>query len=387
MSETVHPPLRVCFVSSHAQLGGAEVYLELLLKALGPGWIQEVLVLGHGPLVERLKAIGVPTRVVPCEGRARLPAVALGMRRILLEASPALVHANGLRAALVCAVAATATGIPVVWHKHDSAGNGRVVRAIARRCARVVGVSAAAIASLQGARGVSTVVVPNGIPPYSVDRPSARSALLRALGAPPSARVLGLVGRLHPGKSQLEVVEMLPALRQRHPDLAAVFVGEADPHEPAYEDRVRARVRELGLTDTVSFLGQVDREEAVRVTAGCDVLLTPSREDPASGWREGCPLAPLEAMAVGTPVAGYAEPGLLELLGPCAELVPSGDLDGLRKTVTGLLGDAARCNVLRECGLQRARAHHLSDAADRMMSTFLAVGGRARSEAPAPVQV
>ncbi len=112
-------------------------------------------------------------------------------------------------------------------------------------------------------------------------------------------------------------------------------------------------MRELGLDGCVSFLGQ--RDDAVEIIAGCDVLATPSMPDPASGWREGAPLSPMEAMAVGTPVAGYSEPGLVEVLGGCAELVPTGDRERLRGAIGELLQDGERRARLSGCGLERSQ--------------------------------
>ena len=45
----------ITFVSSHAQLGSQELYLLTLLEELGPDWIQEVVVLEDGPLLELLE--------------------------------------------------------------------------------------------------------------------------------------------------------------------------------------------------------------------------------------------------------------------------------------------------------------------------------------------
>lgn len=361
----------MCFVSSHAQLGGAEIYLHRLLQALGPAWVAEVLVLGAGPFAGRLRAAGLPVRVVPCGRRAGLVAGALRMRRILLARPPALVHANGVKAALVCVLATLGHRIPVVWHKHDSARDGRLGRLIARRCALVVGVSEAAVASLRGVAGVRVTVVRNGIPPQRVDRIAARRTLRGVIGAPEDAPVVGQVGRLHPGKGQLELVEIIAVLRDRLPGLWAVVVGDPDPYEPAYAQRVRDRVRTLGLEDRVALLGH--REDAVDLIAGLDVLAMPSRPDPASGWREGLPLTPLEAMAVGTPVAGYAEPGIVEAVGSCGALVATGDRPALERVLLGVLEDAAERERLRVCGGERIGAYTLDAAAGSMAEAYVSV--------------
>ena len=122
---------------------------------------------------------------------------------LLRRSGARLVHANGVKAALVCALAARGTRLPVLWHKHDSARDGRAGRWIARRCDLVAGVSSAVLASLAGTRGVRAAVVPNGIPAYAIERSRARATLESLLDARSAGRPVALVGRLHPGKGQL----------------------------------------------------------------------------------------------------------------------------------------------------------------------------------------
>ena len=69
--------------------------------------------------------------------------------------------------------------------------------------------------------------------------------------------------------------------------------------------------------------------------------------------REGFPYVGLEALAVGTPIVGYAHGGLPELVGACGSLVPAGDRDALGAAVFELLRDDVRRERLGECGRER----------------------------------
>jgi glycosyltransferase involved in cell wall biosynthesis len=361
----------VCFVVSHAQLGGAEVYLGSLLTALGRPWIDRVILLAEGPFADRLRDAGLEPRIVPCGRRAGLLAGALRLRRALRD-RPVLIHANGVKAALVSVLATKGKGIPVIWHKHDLARDGAVTRWVARRCDLVIGVSAAALAAIEG-RGVRTAVIPNGVQIPPVDRAEARERLVRELAVPASDELLCVVGRLHPGKGQLEALEVLPQLLVAERGIRLILAGAADPYEPQYERVLRSRATDLGVEDRVAFLGH--REDAIEVIAGCDLLVAPSVPDSVSGWREGFGLAPLEALAVGTPVAGYSEGGLTETLGDCAALVRTGDREGLAEAIAGLLDDAAKRERLSDCGRKRARRFELSEAVRRMRSAYQSVMG------------
>src|SRR5262249_38543235 len=73
----------VTFLSSHAQLGGSERYLELLLDRLGPDWVHGVVSLEDGPFVGRLRARGHPVLVLPTPARLGILPAAWRLRRLL----------------------------------------------------------------------------------------------------------------------------------------------------------------------------------------------------------------------------------------------------------------------------------------------------------------
>ena len=71
------------------------------------------------------------------------PAAERRLRRRLRRDPPEVVHANGLKAALVSVLATMGTRLPVLWVKHDFSFDGRLAALVARRCRIVVTVSAA----------------------------------------------------------------------------------------------------------------------------------------------------------------------------------------------------------------------------------------------------
>src|SRR5205814_5873889 len=114
---------------------------------------------------------------------------------------PAVVHANGVKAALVAVAAALGTRVPVVWVKHDFSWDGWLSRAVAWRCALVVGVSRAVLAAVPSHRARP---VPTGIDVPDVDRDAARRRLAELLQG--EGPFLMLVGRLHPVKGHAELL-------------------------------------------------------------------------------------------------------------------------------------------------------------------------------------
>lgn len=335
------PEPRTLFVSSHAALGGSEAYLERVLAELPPAMVDGVVCLADGPLVGRLRERGIPTAVLPTGPRAGIAVAAARLARLVHRRRPSVVHANGVKAALVAALAPSS--VPVVWVKHDFSWDGPLGRAIARRCAAVVAVSRAV-----GEAVAPVEVVHNGIPAPRVDRETARETAVALAGGSP---VLTLVGRLEPVKGQREAIGALPHVLASHPGARLLLVGAEDEHHPGFADGLRERAAALGVARAVVLAGR--REDALSLLAGSDVVLVPTVRAGARG-REGFGLVAVEAMSLGVPVVASDDGALPEVLGPCGVLVAPGDVAALGRAVTELLGDAPRRALLGACGQRRA---------------------------------
>ena len=349
MSEAV----AVTFVSSHARLGGEENYLLQLIDELGPTWVRNVICLEDAPFVERLRAHGVPTEVIPTGASAPgMLASGLQLRRALRRARPDVVHANGVKAAVVSAVATFGTRFPLIWVKHDFSWDGWLARSVARRCAQIVGVSKAVTETFRGPTRRKVHVVHNGLPELEVDCDAARRKLLSLLDEG-ATEVVSLVARIDPTKGHRELLAVLPALLERKPGLRIAFIG--DEHFPHLEfaEELRGELAAAALADAVAFLGF--REDAVELMAGSDLVAIPSTLEAGGMGREGFPYVGLEAMAVGTPVVGYAHGGLPEMLGDSGRLVPPGDRTALREAILELLNSPAERERLADSGRERVR--------------------------------
>jgi glycosyltransferase involved in cell wall biosynthesis len=367
----------VVFVSPFAQLAGAERFLQLMLENIPRAQVRRVVFLQDGPFVARAHEAGHPVTVVPTSARPPgLIRSAWRLRRLLERDPPELVHANGVKAALVSALALLGKRIPLVWMKHDLSFDRSLARPLARRCRLVIGVSSATLAVFGPEMRHKLRRVPHGLPPIDVDRDGARAELVRLLPGDGDGPVVALVGRLYEMKGQHELVEIVPGLVERIPGVRFVFLGGVDPNVPEYAEAVRRRVDELGVSSAVSFLGH--RDDATRLMAGCDLIAIPSV--PAErGNREAFSLVALEALMVGTPVVAYAEGGLPEVLGSCALLVPTGDRVGLRDAIVRALGDAEIRRSVADCGRERARTEF---RLERMVESILECYREASSPAP-----
>jgi glycosyltransferase involved in cell wall biosynthesis len=150
-------------------------------------------------------------------------------------------------------------------------------------------------------------------------------------------------GTIRPQKNVSRLIEAFAVVRselEQHPefrDLRLVIIGDELSRHPA----VRRAVVATRVAPYVRFLGFVPIDTLKVFYRAATLFAFPS-------LYEGFGLAPLEAMACGTPVVASSVPSLVEAVGDAAELVtPDNVFDiarGLRNT---LLDQAHRENLIR----------------------------------------
>jgi glycosyltransferase involved in cell wall biosynthesis len=348
----------VVFVSSHATMGGSERFLRILLDHLDKSWIRAVVCLKEGPFADELRARGLPVEVIDTGAGLRdILASARRLRRLSRRSGACVIHANGVKAALVAVLATRRTATRVIWFKHDVSRDGWQARFIASRCARVVAVSSAVAESLYGRTRTKVEVLNLQIPEPVVDSEAARRLVLSQFAPDHPAIAVILVGRLDPFKGHREILSAVPAVLDRVPEVGFLFVGGDDPAHPGYGGELRREAHELGLGDSVRFTGY--RQDALALIAGSDVLVIPSVADARGMGKEGFPYVGLEALALGTPVVAYAHGGIPEQLGECGILVPPNDRQALAAAIVRLARDDTAREQLARCGRERFRSRYL----------------------------
>jgi glycosyltransferase involved in cell wall biosynthesis len=281
---------------------------------------------------------------VPASPQPRDAAAVHALRRALRTAAPDLVHAHGLRAGLVAALARP-TGCPLVvtWHNQVLAQGmrGRVYRQLEGYVARAADITLGASADLVnratalGARDARLGVV---AAPDLAPATATPAELREELGVAPDRPLVLSVGRLHPQKGYDVLVAAAARWRARQPAPAVVIAGSG----PAY----------------MSLAGQISHQRAPVILAGHrtdvpDLLAAADLAVVTSVW-EARQLFAQEAMRAGTPLVVTSVGGLPELVGDAALLVPPGDIDALDSAVRLLLDDPRRRAEYGRRGAERA---------------------------------
>lgn len=147
-----------------------------------------------------------------------------------------------------------------------------------------------------------------------------------------------------PHKNHANLLLAWRKLVDRNPDAPALVLVGSDQGNRTYVERM---VAELGLADKVVFLGFVPIETIVALYRLARMLVYPSFSGPEN-------LPPLEAFALGCPVAASDFPGAREQLGEAALLFDPMDPDSIADTVSRMSADEELRQRLIERGYERA---------------------------------
>lgn len=200
------------------------------------------------------------------------------------------------------------------------------------------------------ARGIpatKVTVIPNAvdIDSFEPGRPPDEE-LKRHLGLT-GATVVGFIGSFYAYEGLDLLLDALPQLLQRRPELRVLLVG-GGPQEAA----LKAQAQALGVADRVIFTGRVPHAEVQRYYDLVDVLAYPRHSMRLTELVT--PLKPLEAMAQGRLLVASDVGGHKELIrhGETGWLFRAGSAKALADATDDLLGQRDQWVRMREAGRQ-----------------------------------
>jgi glycosyltransferase involved in cell wall biosynthesis len=197
--------------------------------------------------------------------------------------------------------------------------------------------------------------LPHPTPSFAVDAPPASEDLIRALGLEPG--FVFYPAQFWPHKNHVSILRALRRLRDEHGTrITTVFVGS----DKGNERHIRNLTEELGLGDSVRFLGFVPQETLIELYRNALALVYMSFFGPEN-------LPPLEAFALGCPVLAARVAGSEEQLGEAAVLVEPTDDVALARAILELQRDPGSRSALIAKGHARARVFTTHDYAAGML--------------------
>jgi len=275
------------------------------------------------------------------------------LAKLIRALRPEVVHTNSLKSDVLGGLAAMLAGVPCVWHVRDRIAEDYLpgpaawmIRRMARWVPRrVVANSAATLQTLR-------------LPARFTNRRRARvvhdgvSGQWRATRRPGAERQrdalrIGIVGRISPWKGQDVFLRAAAEVRKQFPQARFAVIGAALFAEHDYEKTLHALVDELGLGESVEFMGF--RQDVPALMAGLDVLVH------ASTIGEPFGQVVAEGMAAGCAVVATRGGGVPEIVvdGESGLLVPMGDAAAMAGAIVRLARDAELRRRLGEAGRKR----------------------------------
>jgi len=188
-------------------------------------------------------------------------------------------------------------------------------------------------------------VIPNAVDIDSFRFGAVPDDALRARLGLDNSVVLGFAGSFYRYEGLDLLLDAVPTLLHRYPNLRVLLVG-GGPQDAA----LRSQAVRLGIQDRVVFVGPVPHALVQAHHDLIDVLVYPRRSMRLTELVT--PLKPLEAMAQGRLLVASDVGGHRELIrdGETGRLFPAGSADALAVAVSRLLDDHSDWDRLRRAG-------------------------------------
>ncbi len=295
--------------SSGGIFGADRVVLDLCTELGATGYRAVLVPLlesdGSGQALRHAGAeLGVPVRPLVLASRFDLSRAAAHLRRLATIEGAVILHGHDYKSNALIALARVAA-TPRVATLHGRVGTDWKLRLyesletrLVRRFDRVICVSEPMRAA-EARRGLRPLLISNGIDVHRfADQRPPPPSLRAELGLDSDSVIVGSIGRLSKEKGLDTLIHAVARLFPRHSELQVLLVGEGSERAPLAD-----LARRLGIAERVRFAGL--RTDTPALYQLLDVFCMPS-------WREGLPLALLEALAAGraalvTPVGGVGD--------------------------------------------------------------------------------
>jgi glycosyltransferase involved in cell wall biosynthesis len=369
--------LRILFLSTSMGMGGAD---SQLLSAA-----QELRRRGHeifiismtplGPMGLEARKVGLFTESLQMRRGLPDPRGLLRLARFVRSWRPDVVHSHMVHANLLARAVRFFAPVPALVSTIHNINEGGRARMAAYRLTNGLVDHMTIVSEAAANRFVEDRIVPqrllrvipNGvnIDHYRNVPPEIRESLRRLLGLAGSFVWLA-VGRFETAKDYPNMLRAFARVRERRPEAYLLLVGRG-----SLQEETETLVRELGIADSVRFLGV--RSDIPEVMSAADAYVL------SSAW-EGMPMVLLEAAAAGLPTVATRVGGNHEVVrdGETGFLVPPSDDAALAEGMLKLMAlPLSERRAMGDAGHHHVRSHYgLGRVAERWEELYREVLAR-----------
>ena len=174
-----------------------------------------------------------------------------------------------------------------------------------------------------------------------------KNVVRRDLDIPENTILVGMVGRMSPGKGHEEFLRAAKKITEESgQNLRFLIVGGASYGENEYELRIKNLIHELELDSTTQLTGF--RKDVPRIMSALDILAFPSHE-------ESFGITLTEGMAMKLPIVASGNAGVLDIVvdNETGILVPPKDYQALADGIMKLARDFSVRRKFGEAGRKR----------------------------------
>lgn len=243
------------------------------------------------------------------------------------------------KSGLFAAIIGKHRGIPVISREgnnhHHFSTSVRVTRFFTGILAdRIVCVSESVKTSYHGFERVipksKFEVIPNGVDTTAVENAKARDwTIFEETSCDPQSFIVGTAGSLTTQKNHETLIQAIAKLVSEHGEHFELVIAGDGPRKEA----LRGVAAETGISDSIHFLGYIEREHVYKLLHEIDCYAMPSR------W-EGHSLAVLQAMAAGVPCVLSDIPSFrAQYIDDIVDFYPTEDVTKLMKCILRVQGN------------------------------------------------
>lgn len=337
--------IRVLEGIRQGKIGGGESYLLSLVENLDRDLYEPVVLsFTEGPMVERLRSLGITTHVIYTEKPFDFR-VWKKVRQVMVDERIDIVHAHGTRAASNMFRGAKKLGLPLIYTCHawsfhiDQHPVVKKIRILSEKYlvnqtdVNICGCIANRETGKELFGRFEAEIINNSVDPKKFNPYATYKNLRPELGIGPDEIVIASIARFTLQKQPWKLIGAFAEVAKNVPNARLLMVGDGEQKEKAVE-----MIRQLGLEDRVIL--QPFRTDVPDLLANADIFVLPSL------W-EAFPIALLEAMSMGKAVIGTNVDGTPEII----EHRKNGlliEIDDLQKNLATALNELCLDDSLRK---------------------------------------
>lgn len=343
--------IRVLQGIRQGKIGGGESYLLSLVENMDRSRFEPIILsFTDGPMVERLKSIGIKTHIIRTEKPFDIT-VWKKVKQLMQEEDIDLVHAHGTRANSNMFWAANQMKRPLIYTCH--AWSFHIDQNAMVRRLRILGekfLTRKATVNICGSKAnrdtgkklfgdFDAVIIYNSIDAKRFNPYGSYKNIRQELGIAEDDLVVASIARFTLQKQPLKLIAAFAEVCKKVPNVKLLMVGDGEEKQKAIQ-----LIQQLRIGDKIIL--QPFRQDVPDLLAGSDIFVLPSL------W-EAFPIALLEAMSMGKAVIGTNVDGTPEII----QHLQNGlliELDHLQQNMTDALVTLCTQKELREMLQQNA---------------------------------